>query len=143
MPPSNESIESTVTGSRSSSSELHQQFSGYDIIGDVHGCGAALELLLHDLDYLLDDSSGAYAHPERQAIFVGDLVDRGHEQVGVLQIVKKMVDAGSAQMVMGNHRFNAIAYATEHRTGQDSTYGHAARRTPTSIRRSSTRCRRT
>ena len=58
-----------------------------------------------------------YAHPERQAIFVGDLVDRGGEQLRVLEIVKRMVDAGSAQIVMGNHEFNAICYATEYPAG--------------------------
>jgi hypothetical protein len=35
------------------------------------------------------------------------------EQLRVLEIVKRMVDSGSAQIVMGNHEFNAIAYATE------------------------------
>lgn len=62
----------------------------------------------------MKDSSGAYEHPERQAIFVGDLVDRGPDQLGVLQTVKRMVDSGSAQIVMGNHEFNAIAYDTPH-----------------------------
>jgi diadenosine tetraphosphatase ApaH/serine/threonine PP2A family protein phosphatase len=56
--------------------------------------------------------SGVYEHPERQAVFVGDLVDRGPDQLRVLQIVKRMVDGGSAHIVMGNHEFNAIAYAT-------------------------------
>jgi hypothetical protein len=88
--------------------------SGYDIIGDVHGCATALEELLHHLDYQVNDSTGAYEHPERQAIFVGDMVDRGVDQLRVLQIVKGMVDGGSAQIVMGNHEFNAIAYDTEH-----------------------------
>jgi hypothetical protein len=88
--------------------------SGYDIIGDVHGCATALEELLHNLNYSLNDSTGAYEHPERRAIFVGDLVDRGVDQLRVLQIVKGMVDGGSAQIVMGNHEFNAIAYDTEH-----------------------------
>ena len=58
-------------------------------------------------------SDGAYRHPERRAIFVGDLIDRGPDQLRVLQTVKAMVDAGSAQMVLGNHEFNALAYATE------------------------------
>jgi hypothetical protein len=92
-----------------------EQVSGapaYDIIGDVHGCVTELEELLHTLDYRVDEASGAYAHPERQAVFVGDLVDRGPAQLCVLRIVKDMVDSGSAQIVMGNHEFNAIAYDT-------------------------------
>ncbi len=87
---------------------------GYDIIGDVHGCATQLERLLADLDYAPSDGAGAYRHPERGAVFVGDLIDRGPEQLRVLEIVKPMVDGGNAQIVMGNHEFNAIAYHTEH-----------------------------
>lgn len=65
----------------------------------------------------MNESTGAYEHPERQAIFVGDLVDRGPEQLKVLKIVKGMVDGGSAQIVMGNHEFNAIAYDTPNPDG--------------------------
>ncbi|MEB3982516.1 metallophosphoesterase [Mycobacterium sp. 663a-19] len=86
---------------------------GYDIIGDVHGCAGQLEALLVELGYRPADGTGEYRHPRRQAIFVGDLIDRGDEQLRVLHVVKRMVDAGSAQIVMGNHEFNAIAYHTE------------------------------
>lgn len=82
----------------------------YDVIGDVHGCADKLEALLAHLGYRCED--GVYRHPSRQAVFVGDLVDRGHGQLRVLQIVKAMVDAGTARITMGNHEFNAIAYAT-------------------------------
>lgn len=84
---------------------------GYDVIGDVHGCADALEALLTQVGYARKE--GVYRHPNRTAVFVGDLIDRGHEQLRVLQIVKAMVDAGSARMVLGNHEFNALAYATE------------------------------
>jgi hypothetical protein len=90
---------------------------GYDIIGDIHGCAAKLEALLNGLGYQPDNVTGAYRHPERQAIFVGDLIDRGEQQLLVLETVKAMVDAGSGQIVLGNHEFNAIAYATEHPVG--------------------------
>ena len=81
---------------------------GYDIIGDVHGCADLLESLLDAMGYRHVD--GAYWHPSRQAVFVGDLIDRGPQQLRVLETVKAMVDAGSAQIVMGNHEFNAICY---------------------------------
>ena len=90
---------------------------GYDIIGDVHGMATLLEERLHSLDYRIDPDTGAYTHPERTAVFVGDLVDRGAEQLRTLQLVKAMVDAGTAQIVMGNHEFNAIAYSLEHPVG--------------------------
>ena len=83
----------------------------FDIIGDVHGCATKLRVLLGELGYR-PDGSGVYRHPERTAVFVGDLIDRGDEQLEVLQLVKAMVDAGSARIVMGNHEFNAIAWAT-------------------------------
>lgn len=86
-----------------------EQRTGLDIIGDVHGYASKLEERLHSLGY--EDSTGVYRHPDRTAVFVGDLVDRGPEQLRVLQIVKAMVDDGGAHIVMGNHEFNAIAYA--------------------------------
>lgn len=86
---------------------------GYDIIGDVHGCATQLEALLVELGYRPDAPDGAYRHPDRTAIFVGDLIDRGSEQLRVLEVAKAMSDAGTARVVMGNHEFNAIAYATE------------------------------
>lgn len=86
---------------------------GYDIIGDVHGCATQLKALLAELGYRKASSTSEYRHPDRQAVFVGDLIDRGDEQLEVLQIVQDMVVAGSAQIVMGNHEFNALAYDTE------------------------------
>jgi hypothetical protein len=88
-----------------------------DIIGDVHGCATKLAALLDALGYQVNDWTGAYWHPQRRAVFVGDLIDRGEEQLRVLETVKLMVDSGSAQIVMGNHEYNAIAYATEHPAG--------------------------
>jgi len=70
-------------------------------------------VLLNKLGYRASATSAAYEHPCRQAIFVGDLIDRGDEQLRVLEVVKAMVDAGSARIVMGNHEFNALAYDTE------------------------------
>ena len=85
----------------------------YDIIGDIHGHAGKLKVLLGRLGYQ-PDGDGVYRHPDRTAVFVGDLVDRGPEQLEVLQIVKAMVDHGGAHIVMGNHEFNAICYATPH-----------------------------
>jgi hypothetical protein len=80
----------------------------YDIIGDIHGHAPALEALLHSMDYR--ETKGAWRHPERQAIFVGDFIDRGPRQVGTVDLVRRMVDDGYAQAIMGNHEFNAIAW---------------------------------
>ena len=90
---------------------MENRLVGYDIIGDAHGCATKLKNLLRELGYQRD-AAGVYRHPERTAVYVGDLVDRGPEQLEVLELVKAMLDAGSAKIVMGNHEFNAIAWAT-------------------------------
>ncbi|MGW1778270.1 polynucleotide kinase-phosphatase [Streptomyces sp. NPDC002143] len=70
----------------------------FDIIGDIHGCAVELESLLGKLGYV----DGA--HPDgRQAVFVGDLVDRGPDSPGVLRRVMSMVRSGNALCVPGNH----------------------------------------
>ena len=84
---------------------------GYDIIGDVHGSAAKLEGLLTALGYR--ELRGAFTHPDRQAVFVGDLVDRGSQQLRTFEIARAMLEEGAAKIVMGNHEFNAISYAME------------------------------
>jgi len=97
----------------------------YDIIGDIHGHARTLEALLDKLGYRLLD--GVYRHPQRRMIFLGDFVDRGPEQRRVLAIVRPMIDGGYALSVMGNHEFNAIAYATRHPVHGDYLRPHADR----------------
>jgi len=82
---------------------------GFDVIGDIHGHADALIPLLRAMDYRERD--GIYRHASRTAIFLGDFVDRGPSQREVLLIGRAMVEAGAARAVMGNHEFNAIAYA--------------------------------
>jgi hypothetical protein len=82
----------------------------YDIIGDVHGHADKLVRLLAALGYR--ERGGLWGHPERSAIFVGDLIDRGPAQRATVNIVRAMVDTGSARCIMGNHEFNAIAWNT-------------------------------
>jgi hypothetical protein len=82
----------------------------FDFIGDVHGHADCLELLLQSLGYC--EKHGFYSHPSRQAVFVGDLIDRGPKIARTLEIVKKMVDHRSALAILGNHELNAIAYRT-------------------------------
>jgi len=82
---------------------------GYDLIGDIHGQFDLLAASLRALGY--EKRGSAFRHPEgRQAVFVGDLVDRGPAQEDVLATVRSMIEAGSARAVMGNHEWNAIGY---------------------------------
>jgi len=79
-----------------------------DIVGDIHGHAAELKMLLSQLGYSV--RNGAYQHPDRQAIFVGDYIDRGPKIPDVLRIVRNMVDSGSAVALMGNHEYNALCF---------------------------------
>jgi len=95
---------------------------GIDVIGDIHGHHARLEALLTKLGY--ERRNGTWKHPERAALFMGDLMDRGPEQIGTIDTVRRMVDGGSAFCLMGNHEYNAIGYATPKEGG-----GHLRERT--------------
>ncbi len=90
--------------------ELEETPAILDIIGDVHGHAERLEALLVKLGYA--HRNGAWRHLDASAFFVGDFIDRGPEQLRTLRLVRDMVEAGSAQAVMGNHELNAIGYAT-------------------------------
>ncbi len=84
--------------------------SSIDIIGDVHGQFDKLVGLLRHLGYR--DAKGIWRHANRTAVFVGDLIDRGPKQLATIELVRRMVDAGSAQCVMGNHELDAILWAS-------------------------------
>ena len=88
---------------------------GYDVIGDIHGHADALRRLLIKLEYT--EVEGAFRHDSRKVIFAGDFVDRGPDQKEVLRIARKMCKAGSASAVLGNHEFNATAWATPNGNG--------------------------
>ncbi len=82
----------------------------YDIIGDVHGCAPALERLLEQLGYR--KTSGVWQHPQRLAVFLGDIIDRGPQIRQSLELVYRMVERGHAYCLMGNHEYYALAWHT-------------------------------
>lgn len=93
---------------------------GLDIVGDVHGELDALLQLLRLLGYTSDGS-----HPEsRRLVFLGDLVDRGPDSVGVVRLVRGLVDAGRAQVVLGNHELNLLRQERKH--GNDWFWNEAS-----------------
>lgn len=83
----------------------------YDLIGDIHGHADELEQLLNALGY--ENIRGVYRHPDRKVIFLGDFIDRGPKIRQVLEIVRPMIEDGTALAVMGNHELNALAFHTE------------------------------
>lgn len=82
----------------------------FDLIGDIHGHANPLKKLLEKLGY--ENNGKFWNHPTRKVIFLGDFIDRGPDQIESVQIAKSMVENNAALAVMGNHEFNAVAYAT-------------------------------
>ncbi len=82
-----------------------------DVIGDIHGYADKLIGLLTQLSYV---HNGEYFVPptNHRALFIGDLIDRGSQQLATLEVVFAMLDADVADAVMGNHEYNALAFAT-------------------------------
>lgn len=84
----------------------------YDIIPDIHGQADKLTARLTQLGY--EPRRGAWRHPDanRTCLFLGDFIDRGPRNGEVIDIVRRMIDAGTARAVMGNHELNAIHFHT-------------------------------
>jgi protein phosphatase len=85
----------------------HDRAGSFDIIGDLHGCCDELLSLLRIMGYKVENPGSLIPHitaPEgRTAVFVGDFVDRGPDNVRSLLIVMAMVRSGAALAVPGNH----------------------------------------
>jgi hypothetical protein len=90
----------------------------YDIIPDIHGQSEKLYALLDDLGWRRHASGWVNDAPDREIVFLGDFIDRGPDNAGVLRTVRSLIDAGKAQAVMGNHELNAIHFhSTDPETG--------------------------
>ena len=106
----------TIPAINSTAVQIHLQMTNlraFDIVGDVHGHAHKLHALLAQMGYL--ESCGAWRHPKRRVIFVGDYIDGGPHQLETVDTVRRMVEAETALAVMGNHEFNAIAWHTPDR----------------------------
>lgn len=88
-----------------------------DIVGDVHGELDALRALLAEAGY---DGEGRHSEG-RHLVFLGDLVDRGPDSPGVVRLVRDLVEAGRASVVLGNHELNLLR--GERKAGNDWFWG--------------------
>ncbi len=75
-----------------------------DIVGDIHGEMKALRDLTRVLGYEADGTH----RDGRRLVFVGDLIDRGPDSMGVVRWIMDLIDRGRAHAVMGNHDLNAV-----------------------------------
>ena len=62
-------------------------------IGDVHGCGHALQILLEEIAPTATD----------QIVFLGDLIDQGRDTCAVLEQIIELRKQCSVILIQGNH----------------------------------------
>jgi len=63
---------------------------GYDVIGDIHGQADKLEALLRELGYV-HRASGWMPPQDRQAVLLGDLIDRRQGQLTAKSTISRNV----------------------------------------------------
>ncbi|MDR0848603.1 MAG: polynucleotide kinase-phosphatase, partial [Propionibacteriaceae bacterium] len=105
--------------------DLHDDHGPFDVIGDVHGCLDELVEILSKMGYDIiysDPADGIESGPTsgpptpidaippegRRVIFLGDLIDRGPNVVGVLRLAMGMTKNGHALAVPGNHEAKLV-----------------------------------
>lgn len=70
------------------------------IIGDVHGCLYELKELIHSLKLKIND----------QLFFIGDLIDKGPNSLGVVKYVFELSKSYSTILILGNHEEKFLRY---------------------------------
>jgi hypothetical protein len=81
------------------------------IVGDVHGCAVELEALLDRVGFESGD----------RLVFVGDLIARGPDSLGVLDIVRRT----GAIVVRGNHEQKLLAWRAARRAWLEEPFSPA------------------
>lgn len=86
----------------------------FDIIPDIHGQAEKLRRALSNLGWRTSGGGWTHSDPARQIVFLGDFIDRGPDNAGVISIVRDLMEAGRARAVMGNHELNALHFHSPH-----------------------------
>ncbi|WP_372604220.1 metallophosphoesterase [Actibacterium sp.] len=88
--------------------------STFDIIPDIHGQSAKLDAALAGLGWRPKGHGWTHPDPDRQIVFLGDFIDRGPDNRAVVRTVRRLIDSGRAQAIMGNHELNALHFHARH-----------------------------
>lgn len=81
----------------------------WDVVGDVHGLTNELLSLLQKVGWKFENNR--LRHPDgRKLLFLGDLVDRGYDSLGLLRIVRNAVQDGVAVCLAGNHEEKLLRF---------------------------------
>jgi bis(5'-nucleosyl)-tetraphosphatase (symmetrical) len=72
-------------------------------VGDIQGCFAEFDELLRRVHAAFGD--------DYRLFVAGDAVNRGYDNLRVLELIRARVDAGLAQMVLGNHELHLLRVA--------------------------------
>jgi len=77
------------------------------IIGDIHGCIDELNELMQALAPSIDD----------QLFFIGDLIDRGPDSIGVVRQVVQWSKQMDVKLILGNHEEKFLRYVQHIKDG--------------------------
>lgn len=99
------------------------------VLGDLHGRRDLLEKALRDLGLI--DEAGHWSGGIRQLVLMGDVIDRGPEPLGALDLLLQLqteaaASGGRVTCLLGNHEFMAVrAAAGDHAYRMWWTYNGA------------------
>ena len=93
------------------------------VVGDVHGHRDKLVELLRDAG--LVDPSERWSGGDARLWLVGDLVDRGPDGIGAIELVRRLEreSGGSARCLLGNHE--ALIVAARRFGGERASWGES------------------
>lgn len=87
---------------------------GWVIIPDIHGDTGRLCRTMAAAGFRAHGDG--FRHPDGvKALFLGDLIDNGPDNAGVIRAVRATVDDGEGICLMGNHELNALLLHSGHR----------------------------
>jgi len=77
------------------------------VVGDVHGHVEPLVALLREAGLI--DEHLAWSGADARVWFIGDLVDRGPDGIGVIEVVRRLQRRGDVHCLLGNHEAGLLA----------------------------------